>query len=290
MEALIRGMHDILVASKDPANPPSEMEPRDSKMDVHASFAEAESSKVADGSSFSLTSFAHRAPMTTINMAQFSPQLYSSTTTRDISQHFIQPKRRTVPLPPATVEANSSTPNSERAQKELPPEIVTINLDRRLVGAKALESYKRSIAPKPRPTFMEPRVPTIAQLREGVRYIFSPLPKSTPRQLEGVRETRAKEVRLWVNSLDHLLDSLTAHESRKSRLSEQQGELIDMLAQMNGAVEESNATMRDNFYSASSAARFDAVLDKLLTITRSVRGQKEVEEFIEEREDWKEDH
>ncbi|OAL33501.1 hypothetical protein AYO20_07187 [Fonsecaea nubica] len=182
-----------------------------------------------------------------------------------------------------------------KPRRELPPEIVAINIKRQTQGAKALADLKQSLAPKPQPSFLKPVVPTVPQLSEGLEYIFSPLPRSTSRQLEAVRRMRIRELELWIQSLDHLISSSAMSYTPSTNkapvtVSDQCTDLVGLLAEMNKAIESSSENMRDMVYEGFSAARVDHVLDKVLAWTKSIRVQKEVEEFLEERSDWRGTH
>ncbi|OQU97520.1 hypothetical protein CLAIMM_03445 [Cladophialophora immunda] len=191
----------------------------------------------------------------------------------------------------SAVEAVAPSPSIKPPQ-ELPPKIVSINIRRQSQGARALADLKQSLTPKLRPSFLDPTVPSVGQLSEGLEYIFSPLPRSTGRQLEIAREARVGELRLWTQSLDHLINSLaiphatSGDGSHKLTVSQHRNDLISILSKINEAIETSSANMRDLVYEGFSAAHIDHTLDKVLSLTNLVRAHMQVEEFMEERSDW----
>jgi hypothetical protein len=69
-------------------------------------------------------------------------------------------------------------------------------------------------------------------------------------------------------------------------LKAEQNEAVDLLVHLNELIEKADGKMRKLFYDASTQARIDSVLDKLQTVSKSVRVQKEVEEFEDEKAEW----
>jgi hypothetical protein len=186
-------------------------------------------------------------------------------------------------------------PNPKAPPKNLPPAIVSLNARRQSTGAKEFTKCKEKHTPIPRPSFLTLDVPTLPQLRDGLLYIFRNFPPSTPRQTYIAQETRKSEINRWTHALDHLLNSCmlgsTSPPNKDLKLLDaQQSDVVDLLVHLNGAIHKSDVKMRGLFYQASGAARIDHVLDKLLAVSKSVRGMKEVEEFADVWEDWKQEH
>ncbi|OAG42871.1 hypothetical protein AYO21_02822 [Fonsecaea monophora] len=241
---------------------------------------------------------AHRVPLGMCDMRSNFAGLAASSIAPGIPQHTPSLYLRAMPA----VDAAATVPPPvirhrmpPKPRKELPPEIVAINIKRQTQGAKALADLKQSLTPKPQPSFLKPVVPSVPQLLEGLEYVFSPLPRSTSPQLEAARRMRIRELELWIQSLDHLISSSAiscAPSTNKASVtvSDQCTDLVGLLSEMNKAIESSSENMRDMVYEGFLAARVDHVLDKVLTWTKSIRAQKEVEEFMEERSGWQGTH
>ena len=156
-----------------------------------------------------------------------------------------------------------------------------------------LAAYKEKLALMPRPPFMAPKAPTMRELEQGLKYVFSPLRSRTPHQLQLERQTRAKEIGIWTQALDDLLEvqalelSSPAAEGAGLLSAEQLSDLVRLLCNLNEAIEKTEANFRALFYESSHATQIDRVLRRSLTLTNSVRAMKEVEEFMEERAYWK---
>lgn len=208
---------------------------------------------------------------------------------------FPSPKNPTI-QPDESVVAPYSQLKVNTIPNNLPPTIVSLNAKRQMSGAKMLAVHEKKLAPIPRPSFMTPKVLTVRELEQGLKYVFSPLLSRTLRQLQLERETRATEIGTWTQALDHLLEkqvqelSISAAEGAMLLGAEQQSDLIGLLSNLNEAIEKTDANSRALFYESSHAAQIDRVLNKLLVLTHSVRASKEVEEFMDERAYWKQEH
>ena len=62
--------------------------------------------------------------------------------------------------------------------------------------------------------------------------------------------------------------------------------MVELLVHLNEWIEKSEAKMKRQIYQGAEQAGIDHILDKLQTISRSVRTMKEVEEFRDEWEEW----
>lgn len=80
--------------------------------------------------------------------------------------------------------------------------------------------------------------------------------------------------------------SASPPELKKARHANQ-NEMIDLIVALNDSIEKSNDVMKRHFYQATERAGFDGVLGKLQTVSRSVRAMKEIEEFQDARDEWK---
>ncbi|EXJ63441.1 uncharacterized protein A1O5_11490 [Cladophialophora psammophila CBS 110553] len=291
---LVKGIHSVLLEPKQTAFPSLSTDIKPEIEGPGGCTAETSSTGTNDLASMEKKSIAaHRISIVMLNAI-------STNAMADIAMPFVPAScaARAYMRPPAALEATEQPSDIKlgKTRKELPPEIVSINIKRQIQGAKALADLKQSLAPKPRPSFLEPAVPTVAQLAEGLDFLFNPSPQSNGQQFEITRQTRVKEVSLWIQSFGHLVDSVAAAcaesvgGSSKTAVFEQRSDLISLLSNINEAIESSSANMRDMFYEACSAMHIDQVLDKLLSLTNSVRGMKEVEEFMEERTNWMDEH
>jgi hypothetical protein len=232
----------------------------------------------------------HEKPLTVMTITQ----------PRDLKDNILTPSA-SLPLrgkssSDVQVAASCLAPKS-RPKRELPASIVQLNLRRQSSGEKAFQEYqKKHFEPKklppPKPSFLYLGIPTIPQLRDGLSYVFRSFLVTTARQATLNRDERKKEVVRWAQGLDHLLGSWTCEstifpsDSQEAKQAKR-NELVDLLVALNGSVEKSNDVMRRLFYQATSETGIDRVLEKLQTVSRSVRAMKEIEEFEDARDEWK---
>jgi hypothetical protein len=179
---------------------------------------------------------------------------------------------------------------AETPPKGLPSSIVSLNAKRQASAMKTMAENKEKPSEKPSPRqppyFTVVKTTTIAELVQGLDHIFSRVSDVNSGPIDDVIMARIKDIGLWTQSLDNLLDSRIS----KSKPAKQQNDLVDILIHLNEAIENTHGAMRGLFYNFSTTAQIDRVLDKLLTVTNSVRATKEVEEFRDTREEWKEEH
>lgn len=204
-------------------------------------------------------------------------------------------------LPPkagGTVQNPASTRKLAEAEqtRKLPVAIALLNERRQATGSKEFKEYQKKYQPpKPvaKPSFLDVEVPTIRQLHESLDYIFRPFAGTGARQANVHRDERKKEIVRWIQGLDHLLDSwISEPRSSPSGSNEaeqtKRHEIVELLVRLNGSMEDSDERIKSVFYQGTEQAGIGEVLDKLQTVSRSVRVVKEVEEFQDVREEWKE--
>ncbi|OAL31924.1 hypothetical protein AYO22_00794 [Fonsecaea multimorphosa] len=292
LERLVEAMHSMLLQPKKETVPPAPLMDIDDSLESPSGFlAETPTTRTRGLDSREIQSVAaYRAPLVVLNTISTGANTAASAMPSILPDHDVRPRVRAVSAGVAPAPSPSFQPRISR--KELPPTIASINIKRQTQGARALADLKSSLVPKPRPSFLDPIIPTFAQLSEGLEYVFTPLPRSTGRQLEIARQTRISELELWIQSLDRLINTLaipptgSAIESHKSRVSEQRSDLISLLSQMNGAIESLAPNVRNMVYEVLSVKQVDPILHRAVPLTKSVRTQKEVEEFMEERSAW----
>jgi hypothetical protein len=303
LEGLVKNIHSMLIeaSEKEAETTPTPLAPRDiafNMLDLEvegfgsgdsgfanfaaSSFAPAPFmiNMVAATPSLGMPEAANRTPRGKLRMAGPTPKL-AALAHPDVRPHF-------APADELPIRPRKPTP------KPLPAKIIAINAKRKGIGLRHEALDQRRAITRPRPAFLEPRISTITQLVEGLEYIFSPLPQTTPRQLDVAREGRHHDVQVWVRCVSQTLDLIvmdaqgSSDGERRSKVNQQQSELVNLLTKLNASVESSSSkALRDLFYEAATAAKFEGVLDKFLTLTQSVRVQQQIDEFIEEKEVWK---
>lgn len=128
----------------------------------------------------------------------------------------------------------------------------------------------------------EGEIPSIQQLREEVKFLFRPLltvgTENTCLDIQG----RQREVTIWVHSLDGYLN---LHISLPE-MAEGTRELVELLIDLNRAIERSDDNVVQAFFEGAKHARLDLVFEKLQRVSRSVRCVKEIEDFEDMRMEW----
>jgi len=176
--------------------------------------------------------------------------------------------------------------------KNLPGPIIELNNRRQSTGLKEFEEYKaKNALPKqlPRPSFLTLEVPALPQLHDGLTYIFRSFISRTGSQARLALDERKSEIVRWTHGLDHSLNSWTSLPSSsdsKEGFQPKLNDAVELLVHLNGLIGKSDVKMKKLFYEASTLGQIDNVLDKLQTVSKSVRVQKEVEEFEDERKEW----
>jgi hypothetical protein len=87
---------------------------------------------------------------------------------------------------------------------------------------KQYREKHHSRKPPLRPSFLTLETPTLAQLRNGLTYIFHPFSSQTvaSRHAAVNGDDRKREISLWTQGLDHFLDSLMSSDPMASDLKE----------------------------------------------------------------------
>ena len=179
-----------------------------------------------------------------------------------------------------------------------PAAMAQLNERRQLTGAMEFKQYREkhhSQKPPLKPSFLTLEIPTLAQLRDGLTYVFRPFSQTVAsRHAAANHDDRKREIRLWTQGLDHLLDSWMSSEPMASDLKEparptadQIEMMVDFLICLNRSVEKSDDRMKRLFYQSAEHAGIHGVLDKLQAVSKSVRVMKEIEEFEDVKEEWK---
>ena len=186
-------------------------------------------------------------------------------------------------------------PTPKQLTEHLPAPIIALNKRRQDTGRKEFEKFKAKNAPSKllhRPSFFTLDVPALPQLRDGLTYIFRPFTLKTGSKARNALDERKNEIVRWTQGFDHFLSSWLSQTIPSSscsvvvELKAEQNEAVDLLVHLNELIEKADGKMRKLFYDASTQARIDSVLDKLQTVSKSVRVQKEVEEFKDEKAEW----
>jgi hypothetical protein len=171
-------------------------------------------------------------------------------------------------LPTADGTASSYAAPKPKSIRELPAEILEINVRRESTGAKAFKEYQEKHSPPKapsKPSFLTLEIPTTTQLHEGLTYLFRPLPQNTARQARLNRDDRKKEIVHWTQALDHLLDSSISDlnlspSSSKMASQATQNEMVDLLVASSGSIEKSDDATRRLFCQGTERAGIYEVL------------------------------
>jgi hypothetical protein len=198
-------------------------------------------------------------------------------------------------IPSTGSTASSYASFKSKLTRELPAEILKMNVRRQSSGLKAFQAYKeKRFPPKAtfKPSFLALEMTTITQLCAGLNYLFRSFAQTRARQASLDRDDRKNEMVRWTQKLEHSLNSLTSESTPSPTLSKEaihanRNEMVDLLVGLNASIEKSDDKMRRLFYQGTEQAEIDRVLHKLQTVSKSVRAMKEVEEFKDAREEWK---
>ena len=170
----------------------------------------------------------------------------------------------------------SLTPKLQEENPAIGPSaaIVQLNERRQSTGSMQFKQYREkhhSRKPPPKPSFLTLKIHTLAQLRNGLTYVFRPFSSQTAagRHAAVSRDDRKREISLWTQGLDHLLDSWMSSVPMASDLKEpasstadQNEMMIDSLICLNRSVEKSDDRMKRLFYQNTEYAGIHVVLDK----------------------------
>jgi hypothetical protein len=195
----------------------------------------------------------------------------------------------------------SPTPRlqEENPAIEPPAAIAQLNERRQSTGSMEFKQYQEKHhppKPPPKPSFLTLEIPTLAQLHDGLTYVFRPFSSRTAASRHAAvnRDDRKREISRWTQGLDHFLDSWMSSQLMVSNLEEparptadQNEMMVGILIRLNGLVEGSDDKIKRLFYQSAEHAGIHGVLDKLQTVSKSVRVMKEIEEFEDAKEEWK---
>ncbi|KAI7971110.1 hypothetical protein EIK77_007226 [Talaromyces pinophilus] len=197
---------------------------------------------------------------------------------------------------PASIDTNSASVrirafNGEEARRpvnntQFPNAIQSIDAYQITTGAMQPRIFHRKYTTSERnaqSSFLkEGEIPSIQQLREEINFLFRPLltirTGNTCLDIQG----RQREVVIWVNSLDGHLDLRISLPG----MAEGTRELVELLIDLNRAIERSDDHIIQAFFEGGKRARLDLVFEKLQRVSRSVRCAKEIEDFEDMRMEW----
>lgn len=170
---------------------------------------------------------------------------------------------------------------------KLSPEIVKLNNKRRTVGIKEYEAYQRKqgqlqkmyTTPKPKPNIPVPAaLPPPPSVKDTLSELFRPLENNGIKQALAASERRGKEVTWWMQEFRDFARDCKDHNT-----------VVDLLVNLNEAMEHANPKIKRVFYAASDGVGFIGILESLQKETKSARVRKEIEEFGDSREDWEDE-
>lgn len=179
--------------------------------------------------------------------------------------------------------------------EHLPAPIIALNNRRVATGLKEFEEFKAKNARLKqlhKPSFLTLDKPSLPQLHDGLTFIFRPFTVKMGNQARNALDERKNEIVRWTHGFDQFLNSWQSQTIPSSSRSEavgleaKQNDAVDLLVHLNELIEQSDWKLRKLFYNASTQAQIDDVLDKLQTVSKSVRVEKAVEEFEDERAEW----
>jgi hypothetical protein len=183
-----------------------------------------------------------------------------------------------------------------KSKRRLPAAIVNLNIRRQSASLKAFEESKTDYSEPKRqrkPSFLTLETPTVPQLRQGLSYIFHPIPQSTSAGQGRLKsDEKRMEIVRWVQGLDHLLDAWTSGtilspSASKEAVQDEESMMVDLMIGLNSSIETSDDDKKRLIYQGTEQAGIDRVLNRFCTVSGLVRVMKEVEEFEDVRDEWK---
>jgi len=163
---------------------------------------------------------------------------------------------------------------------ELPAATVALNNERRAFGAREYEAFKqRHAQPKKvlKPSFLTSVAPRNQDLQACIPHIF----QSTADGRQQAQEL-GSEITRWTYEFSRFVNDGSVTQRVKDEC------LLTLLGALNEAVDNSTGKRRKLFYKTSNSAGFTAALDRIGTVSKSVRVMKEIEEFQDAKEEWSE--
>ncbi|KAJ5153032.1 uncharacterized protein N7482_009510 [Penicillium canariense] len=176
---------------------------------------------------------------------------------------------------------------------QLPSSIRVINEARQVVGQKEFEEHQRKLnvvssahqqrGPQPNPP--EEGIPTVQKLSRQIENIFQTLDVPTSARVTTNSDLQT-DIVAWVFGLDDLSEQLQVSPAvfGKHEKSAVIRDISKLLVTLNRLLEESKPENQGVFYDASKS-RVDQVFARLRGL--STLCEKEIEEFEDERDDWK---
>lgn len=144
-----------------------------------------------------------------------------------------------------------------------------LNAKRRATSKKQLEAYRAKHHKPAKPSFLITPTPTLAQLQTGIAYLFRS------------DSEHSSETTRWMEGFCQYANGPIENKDLSTQ--------VDLLVELNSNIERSSKTVRARFYEASYQTRLAETLERLQTKTRSVRILKEIEEFEDAQEEWREE-
>lgn len=131
--------------------------------------------------------------------------------------------------------------------------------------------------------------PTVHELEQGLRHIFCSTSRNSSCQDGSTRQHLATTITRWTKGLSGLLQThyqaiSTVNTIAQSVSATHQTSYVGLLSSLNQMLEDTNNDVRRLFYESSYEAGIDSTFNKLLKISKSVRIEKEVTEFQDERQ------
>lgn len=206
-----------------------------------------------------------------------------------VSAHFamIEPRRPAAPISLKQIDQPSQWPPGLHIR--LPQNIEVLNQSRQVTGEKEFKARQKALGADPE---IPPRtkstqygsVKTVQNLSRVLAGIFSTLSTSQTARLT-TNEELWHDIVDWVDRLDTLSNKLSSRsELAKDERNQTISETVKLLVTLNQLNERARLENRGIFYEASSM-KIDCVFIKLKRL--STHCAKEIEEFEDEREDWK---
>jgi hypothetical protein len=202
---------------------------------------------------------------------------------------------REIPSTDSATSSYAALKPKAKIIRELPAKILEINVRRQSSGSKAFQEYKEKHFPSKamfEPSLHSLEITTTAQLHDSLTHLFRPFIRTRVHQASLDRDHRKDEMVRWTRKLEQLLHSSISESASsptftKEAVQANQNAMVDLLVRLNASIEKCDEKTRRLFYQGTEQAGIDRVLRKLQTVSKSVRAMKEVEEFEDAREEWK---
>jgi hypothetical protein len=203
----------------------------------------------------------------------------------EASNHINRPKAVTTHKPHTCTSQNiPDTPHNisdallRNIGNVLSSKTISLNNTRHAIGGQEYEAFvKRHHQPTQHTNatkfnFLATPTPSIQELQACIPYIFHSVPESTRQTQE-----RKEEIKRWAQDFSHIVESTTRKQDEN---------MLTFLTILNEAVENSSNRALKLFYSSTDSMGFAEALDRLQSVSKSVRVMKEIEEFQDARKEW----